>query len=114
MAYSHWNQPRTNPRTNFSRFSFIVCRRVRKRHENQAKPMNNHGNEHIILTEQLQNGSLQNRDQTRTQPSVSEKQNGLQEEVELLRLEVDRLRDEQQAFQRTSKSDDLHDGDKVD
>src|SRR5580698_1147831 len=76
--------------------------------------MNNNGNEHIILTEQLQNGSLQNRHQTRTQPSASEKQNGLQEEVELLRLEVDRLRDEQQAFQRTPESNDLHGGDKVD
>ena len=59
--------------------------------------MNNNGHGRITLTQQLVNGSLQNRDQTRTQPSVSEKQNGLQEEVELLRLEVERLRDEQKA-----------------
>jgi hypothetical protein len=76
--------------------------------------MNNNGHERITLTEQPANGSPQNRDQTRlTQPSVLEAQNGLHEEVERLRLEVEHLRDEQKAFQRTPELNDLHDGDKV-
>jgi hypothetical protein len=75
--------------------------------------MNNNGHGRITLTQQLVNGSLQNRDQTRTQPSVSETQNGLHEEVRRLRLEVEHLRDEQKAFQRTPELNDLHDGDKV-
>jgi membrane fusion protein, multidrug efflux system len=74
--------------------------------------MNNNGHERITLTERLANGSPENRDQTRLmQPSGS--QNGLHEEVERLRLEVEHLRDEQKAFQRTPESNDLHDGDKV-
>src|SRR5271163_45260 len=77
--------------------------------------MNNNGHELVTPTEQLANGSLQNHDQTRlTQPSVLETQSGLHEEVELLRLEVERLRDEQNAFQRTPELNDLHDGDKLD
>jgi membrane fusion protein (multidrug efflux system) len=76
--------------------------------------MNNNGHERITLTEQPANGSPQNRDQTRlTQPSVLETPNGLHEEVERLRLEVEHLRDEQKAFQRTPELNDLHDGDKV-
>src|SRR5580704_8256132 len=75
--------------------------------------MNNNGHERITLTEQLVNGSPQNRDQTRlTQFSVLEAQNGLHEEVERLRLEVEHLRDEQKAFQRTPELNDLHNGDK--
>jgi membrane fusion protein, multidrug efflux system len=75
--------------------------------------MNNNGLEHITSTGQLTNGAAENREQTRpTQPSVSEKQNGLQEEVERLRLEVEHLREEQKALQRTPPSDDL-DGDEV-
>jgi membrane fusion protein (multidrug efflux system) len=75
--------------------------------------MNNNVLEHITPTGQLTNGAAENREQTRlTQPSVSEKKNGLQEEVELLRLEVEHLRDEQRALQRTPPSDDL-DGDEV-
>jgi membrane fusion protein, multidrug efflux system len=76
--------------------------------------MNNNGHERITLTEQLANGSPENRDQTRlTHPSVLETQNGLYEEVERLRLEVEHLRDEQKALQRSPESNDLHDGDKV-
>jgi membrane fusion protein, multidrug efflux system len=74
--------------------------------------MNNNGHECIIM-EGLANGSLQNRDQTRTQSSVSEKQNSLHKEVELLRLEVERLRDEQKALHRTPQSNDLNDGNEV-
>jgi membrane fusion protein (multidrug efflux system) len=76
--------------------------------------MNNNGHERIISTEQLANQPPENRDQTRlTHPSVSEKQNGLQEQVDRLRLEIEHLRDEQKALQRTPQSDDIHVGKKV-
>ncbi len=42
-----------------------------------------------------------------TGSSVQEEQNGLHEEIRQLRLEVERLRDEQKALQRTPQSDDL-------
>jgi hypothetical protein len=75
--------------------------------------MNNNGLERITSTGQLTNGAPDNREQMRlTQPPVSEKKNGLQEEVERLRLEVEHLRDERKALQRTPPSDDL-DGDEV-
>ena len=62
----------------------------------------------------LTNGPSDTRDQTRlTQPSVSENQNGLYEEVERLRLEVEHLRDEQKSLQRTPQLNDLYHGDDV-
>ena len=76
--------------------------------------MNNNGHERMTSTEQVANGPSENRDQARlTQPSISQKQNGLHEEFERLRLEVERLRDEQKALQRTPRSDDFHDVDEV-
>jgi membrane fusion protein, multidrug efflux system len=68
----------------------------------------------MTSTEQVANGPSENRDQARlTQPSISQKQNGLHEEFERLRLEVERLRDEQKALQRSPRSDDFHDVDEV-
>src|ERR1700691_6546415 len=102
------------PSAHFSRSLFTVCRRVREGTEIQVKPMNNNGHDSITLTEQLANGSPENRDHTRlTHPWVLETENGLHEEVERLRLEVEHLRDEQKAFQRSPESNDLHDDDKV-
>jgi membrane fusion protein, multidrug efflux system len=76
--------------------------------------MNNNEHERIICTEQLANGPPENRDQTRlTQPSISEKQNGLQEQVDRLRLEIEHLRDEQKALQRAPQSNDIHVGEEV-
>jgi hypothetical protein len=75
--------------------------------------MDNNQYRHINGNQQVANGSPENRDQTRLiQPPVSEKQNGLHDEVERLRLEVERLRDEQKALQRTPQSNDL-DADEV-
>ena len=48
-----------------------------------------------------------------TGSSVQEEQNGLYEEIRQLRLEVERLRDEQKALQRTPQSNDFHDADEV-
>jgi membrane fusion protein (multidrug efflux system) len=76
--------------------------------------MNNNGHERMTSTEQLANGSPENREQTRlAQPSVFATQNGLHEEVERLRLEVEHLRDEQKALRRIPESNDLQDGDRV-
>jgi hypothetical protein len=44
----------------------------------------------------------------RTVASIPEDQHGLYEEVDRLRLEVERLRDQQQTLQRTSQSNDTH------
>jgi membrane fusion protein, multidrug efflux system len=60
------------------------------------------------------NGLLRHHhEEHRIEPSAPEKQNGLHEQVERLRLEVERLFDEQKALQRTPQSNDLHDGDQV-
>ena len=75
--------------------------------------MNNNGLGRTTSTGQVTNGAPENREQTQlTHPSVSEKPNGLDEEVGRLRLEVERLRDEQKALQRTPQSNDL-DADEV-
>src|ERR1700738_2934726 len=58
-------------------------------------------------TEQVANGRLSHHDEARrTEPTPPEKQEGLYEEVEQLRLEVERLRDQQQALQRIPQSND--------
>jgi membrane fusion protein (multidrug efflux system) len=65
-------------------------------------------------TERAVNGLLpHHHEEHRIEPSAPEKQNGLHEQVERLRLEVERLLDEQKALQRTPQSNDLHDGDQV-
>jgi len=75
--------------------------------------MNNNGLERITSTAQFTNDGHENREQTRlTQPSVADRQNDLQEEVERLQLEVEHLRDEQKALLRIPPSNDL-DGDEV-
>jgi hypothetical protein len=82
--------------------------------EIQTKPMSNNGHEGIASTGPLTNGPSDTRDQTRlTQPSVSENQNSLYEEVERLRLKVEHLRDEQKSLQGTTQSNDLYRGDDV-
>jgi membrane fusion protein, multidrug efflux system len=63
-------------------------------------------------TGQVAKGPPENRDQTRlTQPSEPENQSGLHEEVERLRLEVQRLLDHQEALQRTPQANDTGVGD---
>src|SRR5271154_4926306 len=75
--------------------------------------MNNNGLERITSTAQFTNDAHENREQTRlTQPSVADRQNDLQEEVERLQLEAEHLRDEQKALLRIPPSNDL-DGDEV-
>jgi membrane fusion protein, multidrug efflux system len=70
--------------------------------------------EHTTDTESAGNGLLPHHyKEYQIEPSATERQKGLYEEVERLRLEVEHLRDQQQAFQRTPQSNDLHDGDKV-
>src|SRR5260370_28395216 len=65
-------------------------------------------------TERAVNGLLpHHHEEHQFEPSAPEKQNGLHEQVERLRLEVERLLDEQKALQRTPQSNDLHDGDQV-
>jgi membrane fusion protein (multidrug efflux system) len=77
--------------------------------------MNNNGHERIASTEQLTNEPPANHNDAHLiEPSVTEKQNGLYEEVERLRLEVEHLRDQQQALQRTPQSNDIHPRDDVD
>jgi membrane fusion protein (multidrug efflux system) len=59
------------------------------------------------------NGSLSHHDEAqRTEPPVPERANGLDAEVGQLRLEVKRLRDQQQALQRTPPSNDTDAADK--
>src|SRR3984957_10520743 len=75
--------------------------------------MNNNGLERITAPRQFTNFAHENHEQTRpTRPSVADRQNDLQEEVERLQLEVEHLRDEQKALQRIPPSNDL-DGDEV-
>jgi Biotin-lipoyl like len=76
--------------------------------------MNNNGHEHITSIEQLANGPPENSVQTcLTQPSISERHNGLKEQVDRLRLEIEHLRDEQKALQQTPQSNDIHVGEEV-
>jgi hypothetical protein len=73
-----------------------------------AKAMNNKGHERITDEEQLANRTPANDDDAHlAEPAITENQNGLPEEVERLRLEVERLREQQQAFTRTPQSNDL-------
>jgi membrane fusion protein, multidrug efflux system len=67
--------------------------------------MDNNEYENIDRTAKVANGPLENRDETLlTLPSVSEEQNGVREEVKRLRLELENLRDQQQALLRTPLS----------
>jgi membrane fusion protein, multidrug efflux system len=69
--------------------------------------MDSNDTERITHTEEVANGRLRHHDEThRTDPSVPEDQHGLYEEVDRLQLEVERLRDQQQALQRTPQSND--------
>ncbi|MFZ0676958.1 HlyD family secretion protein [Candidatus Binatus sp.] len=68
--------------------------------------MNNNGHERITDTEQLANGTPANHDEAQLEPAITEIQNGLHEEVERLRLEVDHLREQQKALTRTPQSND--------
>src|SRR5579864_2436107 len=69
--------------------------------------MNRNESNHSIDTEQVANGPFPHHDEARgTEPSVPQEQKGLYEEVDRLRLEVERLRDRQQALQRTPPSND--------
>jgi membrane fusion protein, multidrug efflux system len=80
--------------------------------------------EHTADTEQVANGSLPHHNGVhRKEPAAPEKQQGryedarlldaLHEEVERLLLEVERVRDHQQALQRTPQSNDTHIDDDV-
>jgi membrane fusion protein (multidrug efflux system) len=64
--------------------------------------------ERIDGAQQVANGSVAHRDKAHlTQFSLSERQSGLHEEVERLRFEVEHLRDQQQALNRTPQSTDF-------
>ena len=70
--------------------------------------MNSDGHERITDTEQLANGTPANHDDAHlAEPPITEAQNGLHQEVERLRREVDHLREQQQALTRTPQSNDL-------
>ena len=70
--------------------------------------MDNHEYERIDDAHQVANGSVAHRDKAHlTQFSLSEGQRGLYEEVERLRFEVEHLRDQQQALNRTPQSTDF-------
>jgi len=76
--------------------------------------MNNDGHERITSTEQLAKRPPANHDEAYLiEPSATEKQNGLYEEVERLRLEVEHLRDHRQALQRTPQSNEMGVSDEV-
>jgi acetyl/propionyl-CoA carboxylase alpha subunit len=69
--------------------------------------------EHTTDAQQAANGAHPHSDRAHpAESSVAEKQNGLyeelHEEVERLLLEVDRVRDQQQALQRSPQSNDIH------
>jgi membrane fusion protein (multidrug efflux system) len=69
--------------------------------------MNINGSEHAADTRVTPGQSTSNLDLAHpTEASVSEEQKGLYEEVDRLRLEVEHLRDQQQALQRTPPSND--------
>src|ERR1700691_1404728 len=64
-------------------------------------------NGHPTDTEKAANGALlHNGEAHRTEPSIPEDQLGLHAEIGQLRIELDRLRDQQEAFQRTPPSKD--------
>src|ERR1700693_3324005 len=64
-------------------------------------------NGHATDTEQVATGALpHNGEAHRTEPSTPEDQLGLHAEIGQLRIELDRLRDQQQALQRTPPSKD--------
>jgi membrane fusion protein, multidrug efflux system len=64
-------------------------------------------NGHSTDSEQVANGPLlHNGEAHRTEPSIPEDQLGLHAEIGQLRIELDRLRDQQEAFQRTPPSKD--------
>jgi membrane fusion protein (multidrug efflux system) len=64
--------------------------------------------EHIDGAQQVANGSVAHPDKAHlTQFSLSERQRGLHEEVERLRLEVEHLWEQQQALNRTPQSNDF-------
>jgi membrane fusion protein (multidrug efflux system) len=70
--------------------------------------MDNNEYERIDDAHQVANGSLAHCDKAHlTQFSLSELQRGLYEEVERLRFEVEHLRDQQQALNRTPQSTDF-------
>jgi membrane fusion protein, multidrug efflux system len=76
--------------------------------------MNSNESRHTINTKQVTNGPLPHHDEARwTEPSLPEEQKGLYEEVDRLRLEVERLRDQQQALLRTPQSNDTEVDDDV-
>ena len=76
--------------------------------------MDNNESGRITGTRQLANEQPANRDDAHVaNPSVTEKRNGLYEEVERLRLEVEHLRDTQQALQRTPHTNDVDVDDEV-
>jgi membrane fusion protein, multidrug efflux system len=69
--------------------------------------MNNNEHQPIARTGAA-NGAVVHHDEAHpTDPSLSDGQKGLYEEVERLRLEVEHLLDQQKAFQRTPQSNDL-------
>jgi membrane fusion protein (multidrug efflux system) len=71
--------------------------------------MDNNEHKRVTDTERLANGRPADHDEAHlTEASVSEKQNGLHEEVERLQLEVEHLLEQQKAFQRTPQSNDIH------
>ncbi len=76
--------------------------------------MVNNEHERVSGTEQPANGSPAHRDEAHlTEPAASGNQNGLHEEVERLRHEVQHLLDQQQALNRAPQSKDIQVGDEV-
>src|SRR6266446_6838262 len=70
--------------------------------------------EHAADTERAANGLLpRHYKDYRIEPSAAEKRNGVYEEIGQLKLEVERLRDQQQALQRTPPSNDTRVDDDV-
>jgi membrane fusion protein, multidrug efflux system len=70
--------------------------------------MNNDGHGRTTDKEQLGNGTPANHDEANlVEPPITENQNGLHEEVERLRLEVEHLREQQQTLTRTPQSNDI-------
>jgi membrane fusion protein, multidrug efflux system len=75
--------------------------------------MDNNGHKRMSGTEGAQGTVAHHDEADPTDPSASEDQKSLHEEVERLRLEVEDLLDHQKAFQRTPPSKDLQVGDEV-
>jgi len=75
--------------------------------------MNDNEDQHIAGTGAA-NGTVAHRDEVHlADPSVSEEQKSLHEEVEQLRFEVEHLVEQQKAFQRTPQSNGVQPGDEV-